>query len=388
MERAEAGEARRASLLNSLAPRESPSFFDGMHPRSLLTASVLCLATACYGPPDMPLEEALPLPEPAELQFQAVDAGTGAALADPEMTVRYLVRSPITLNEAKVEKVSSLKPYDVRELIQADALVLEVRLEAPSYHPLDTVLSVARGASAGPLTIRMSRRLDLAANATQGSSSEPIAAPVSRPAPNGGRGTLPPVKQGPDRSALLAGNRAFARGNWLEATEAYARMPLPDDPNSDYGHEYQQALLRRGVAHMNRGEYAAALEVLESAASYGTPGYQTFLRLAAAQCAVGRTDEGRGTLAQLERSLSRRTQNEQLVLGALIQYERGVCSAGEFDRAETTRERVRTGSEAIQQLQGFIDFGQRIDPIPAPVHTAIDDARDRIDLIRRRIAGN
>lgn len=359
-----------------------------MHSRILLSVSVLGALAACYGPPDMPLTEALPHPEAAELQFQAVDAGTGAALEDPELTVRYIVRSPIVLDDAKVEKVPSIEPYDVREVIQEDALVLEVRLEAPSYHALDTVLTVARGASAGPLTMRMSRRLDLEASETPSSGREPVAPPVSRPASGGGRGTLPPVSRGPDRSALLAGNRAFARGSWLEATEAYARMPLPDDPDSEYGRQYQQALLRRGVAHMNRGEYAAALEVLESAASYGTPGFQTFLRLAAAQCAVGRTDEGRGTLAQLERSLNRRSQNDQLLVGALIQYERGMCSASEFDRAETTRERVRTGSAAIQDLQGFIDFGERIEPVPDAVASAIEDARDRIEVIRRRMAGN
>ena len=59
--------------------------------------------------------------------------------------------------------------------------------------------------------------------------------------------------------------------------------------------------------------------------------------------------------AQLERGLSRRTQNDQLLVGALINYERGVCSQGEFDRAETTRERVRTGSAAITELQSFIE---------------------------------
>jgi hypothetical protein len=186
----------------------------------------------------------------------------------------------------------------------------------------------------------------------------------------------------------VAGNRAFERGAWLEATEAYARMQLPANPDSEYGREYQQALLRRGVAHMNRAEYGAALEVLESAASYGTPGFQTFLRLAAAQCAVGRTEEGLGTLAVLQRGLNRRSQNEQLLVGALIDYERGLCSHGEFDRAQTTRERVRTGSAAIQELQSFIDFGERIEPVPPVVQTAIEDARRRIELIRRRMAGN
>jgi hypothetical protein len=331
----------------------------------------------------MPLEEPLGHPEAATILVQAVDAGTGAALADPEMTVRYLVRSPITLDTSMVERVASIEPYEIRQVIQEDALVLEMRLEAGSYHSLDTVLAVAKGATTGPLTMRMARRLDLVARGDAEPEPEP-----PPPPPGGGRGTLPASNAGPDRAALVAGNRAFERGAWLEATEAYARMQLPANPDSEYGREYQQALLRRGVAHMNRAEYGAALEVLESAASYGTPGFQTFLRLAAAQCAVGRTEEGRGTLAQLQRGLNRRSQNEQLLVGALIDYERGLCSHGEFDRAQTTRERVRTGSAAIQELQSFIDFGERIEPVPSVVQTAIEDARRRIELIRRRMAGN
>jgi hypothetical protein len=344
-------------------------------------------ALACYGPPDAPPPEPSQDPAAATLLVQAVDAGTGAALSDAELTVRYLVRSPIVLDTTAVEKVPALEPYEIRQIIEDDALVVELRLESESYHRLDTVLSVPRGSTAGPLTMRMSRRLGLVASATPAPAPAP---PPSDPVvpPGGGRGTLPGGSTAPDRTALLAGNRAFDRGSWLEATEAYARMPLPEDPASPYGQEYQQALLRRGVAHMNRAEYGAALEVLESAAEYGTPGFQTFLRLAAAQCAVGRTEEGRGTLAQLERSLSRRTQNEQLLVGALLNYERGLCTQGEFDRAQTTRERVRTGSAAITELQSFIDFGERIEPVPEPVRTAIDDARSRIEDIRRRMAGN
>jgi hypothetical protein len=344
-------------------------------------------AGACYGPPDAPLAEVLPHPEAAALLVQAVDAGTGAALSDQELTVRYLVRAPVILDTTAVERVSALEPYEIRQVIQEDALVVEVRLEAESYHRLDTVLSVPRGSTAGPLTMRMSRRLGLVATAGQPPATAPRPTEPVIP-PNAGRGTLPPAATAPDRTALVAGNRAFDNGSWLEATEAYARMPLPSDPNSPYGQEYQQALLRRGVAHMNRAEFGAALEVLESAAAYGTPGFQTFLRLSAAQCAVGRTEEGRGTLAQLERSLSRRTPNEQLIVGALLNYERGICTQGEFDRSQTTRERVRTGSAAITELQSFIEFGERIEPVPPLVRTAIDDARSRIEDIRRRMVGN
>jgi len=319
---------------------------------------------------------------PSTVMVQAVDAGTGSALSDDEMTVRYLVRSPVTLDETAVDQVPSNEPYQIRHMIQADDLVVEVRLEADSYFRLDTVVSVQRGGTAGPLTMRMSRRLDRVAS----EEPEPPPAPV-RPS-GGGRGSLPSSSSGPDRSALLAGNQAFNRGSWLEAAEAYARMPLPDDADSEYGRAYQLALVRRGVAHMNRAEFGAALQVLESAANYGTPGFQTFLQLAGAQCAVGRTEEGRGTLAQLERTLNRRSRNDQLLVGALIGYERGLCSHGEFDRAQTTRERVRTGSQAINELQGFIDFGERIEPVPPAVQTAIDDARSRIQTIRRNMTLN
>ncbi|MGD8289754.1 MAG: hypothetical protein PVI31_14085, partial [Gemmatimonadota bacterium] len=189
-------------------------------------------------------------PMPSTVMVQAVDAGTGSALSDDQMTVRYLVRSPVTLDETAVDEVPSNEPYEIRHLIQEDELVVEVRLEADSYFRLDTVVSVQRGGTAGPLTMRMSRRLDLVV------SDEPEPEPEPEPTrpPGGGRGSLPSTNTGPDRRPLEAGNQAFNRGSWLEATEAYARMPLPDDPDSPYGQAYQLALVRRGVAHMNRAE--------------------------------------------------------------------------------------------------------------------------------------
>ena len=341
------------------------------------------LVGGCYGPPELSVAESNGSPMPSAVLVQAVDAGTGAALADDELTVRYLVRSPIALDETAVEQVPSNEPYQIRHLIQENELVVEVRLEADSYFRLDTVLSVARGSTAGPLTMRMSRRLDLVVSGETDPEPEPPARPTG-----GGRGTLPSTTVDPDRRWLLAGNQAFQRGSWLEATEAYARMPLPDDADSEYGRAYQQGLLRRGVAHMNRAEYGAALEVLEAAAGYGSPGFQTFLRLAGAQCAAGRTEEGRGTLTRLESRLNSRSRNDQLLVGALIQYESGVCSHAEFDRSQTTRERVRTGSRAITELQGFVDFGERIEPVPDVVQTGIADARNRIETIRRTMSLN
>ena len=136
-----------------------------MRPRRFATPVLLSAAAACYGPPETPVAEPLGHPEAAAILVQAVDAGTGAALSDAEMTVRYLVRSPITLDASSVVQVTSLEPYEIRHVIQEDTLVLEMRLEATSYHRLDTVLAVPKGTTAGPLTMRLSRRPDAKAAA-------------------------------------------------------------------------------------------------------------------------------------------------------------------------------------------------------------------------------
>ena len=338
----------------------------------------LVLLGACYVPPEAPPAVALAAPEASEIIFQAVDAGTGGALSDEEMTVRYLVRAPITFDETAVERVPSIEPYRIEHEIADPSLVVEVRLEAPSYHRLDTVLTVPRGGSAGPLTMRLSRRLDLVAHAV-----EPEPAPPSGPA------QPPPntARDGEDRGPLESGDRAFQRGDWLAAAEAYHRMPAPVDQTSDYGRAFQEAKTRQGIAHINRSEYARALEVLEEAADLDSPGPNTFLRLAEAQCAVGRTEEGRGTLAQLARARNRMTPTMQSFVTAMIEYRRGVCTHGEFERAETTRERVRTGATAMQELQGFVGGAEQMSPTPPEVHSAIEDARQRIEQIRRSVGG-
>ena len=140
----------------------------------------MILMVACSGEADSPADVPLGDPEASEIVLQAVDAGTGAALSDDRMTVRYLVRSPITLDASAKERVLSAEPYRIEHLVAEDQMVVELRLEASSYHRLDTVLSVVRGSSAGPFTIRMVRRLD------RGVRRRPpptTARPVNRPAP-------------------------------------------------------------------------------------------------------------------------------------------------------------------------------------------------------------
>ena len=99
----------------------------------------LALLGGCSGGADPSTDTPARDPEPSEVVLQAVDAGTGAALTDGQLTVRYLVRSPITLDASAVDQVSSSEPYRIAHAVAEDSLVVELRLEARSYHRLDTV---------------------------------------------------------------------------------------------------------------------------------------------------------------------------------------------------------------------------------------------------------
>jgi hypothetical protein len=289
------------------------------------------------------------------------------------MTVRYLVREPIVFDATSVDRVASGEAYEISHQVGEDNLVLEVRLEADSYHRLDTVFSVARGESAGPLTVRLSRRLDRVA-------ATPPPTPVET-------SEATPTPSGPDRRPMRTGDRAFNRSNWLEATEAYQSMPRPADDMDGYGRDYLEAKIRQGVAHLNRSEFGRALEVFEEAVELDSPGPDAFLHLAGAQCAVGRTEEGRGTLAGLGRARSRMEPLEQSRVSAMIAYRRGVCTHGEFDRAQTTRERVRSGAQATQELNAFAEGARAMSPVPQDVYDAVLDAERRVVEIRRLMGG-
>lgn len=343
-----------------------------MRPRRFAVATVLGTLVGCYSPPQAPAGARPGVHEPAELTFQAVDAGTGGTLEDREMTVRYLVRAPIAFDAAAVDRVPSQEPYTISHDVAEPNLVLEVRVEADSYHRLDTVLTVAKGTSAGPLTVRLSRRLGVV---------------VQNPPPRQPTQPVVTTPAGEDRTPLEAGNRAFAQGQWLSATESFQRMPAPRSETSAYGRDYLEAKTSQGIAHINRSEFARALEVLEEAAALDSPGPDTFLRLAEAQCAVGRTEEGRGSLASLGRARSRMEPLEQNRVTALIQYRRGVCSQGVFERAQTTLERISAGGDAMRELEGFVQGAEQMSPRSQDVTQAIDDAKRRIETIRRTISG-
>ena len=339
-----------------------------MASRRLFALIGAAVCGGCYAPPDAPPAVRVAALEPTALVVQAVDAGTGSALSDAEMTIRYLVRAPIVFDVASVDTVPSIEPYEIEHSVGEDELVVELRLESDSYHRLDTAFSVPRGASAGPLTVRLSRRLDRVAQTEPEPEPEPV-----RPRPR-------PVDT---RAAMWEGDRAFNQERWLEATEAYQRMPVPSDQMSQYGREFLDARIRQGVAHVNRSEYARALEIFEEVVDMEQPGPQAFLRLAQAQCAVGRSEEGRGTLAQVDRAKSRLGAVQQSYVAAMVAYQRGVCSHDDFDRAQTTRDRIRTGAAAIEQLNAFIDGARAMSPVPPEVYNAVQDAERRVAEIRR-----
>jgi tetratricopeptide (TPR) repeat protein len=350
-----------------------------MTPRRLPPVAGLAVAgfgvlSGCYAPPDSPPALRVGALEPTSLVLQAVDAGTGSALTDDEMTVRYLVRAPIVFDASSVDRVRSVEPYEIAMPVGEEELVVEIRLEADSYHRLDTVFAVPRGTDAGPLTVRMSPRLDRTA-------SRP-AAPAPRPSSTG---SSTPAAE--DRSAMNAGDGAYQREAWLEATEAYQRMPAPRDESSPYGRDYMEAKIRQGIAHLNRSEYGRALEIFEEVVDMDEPAPDASLRLAQAQCAVGRTVEGRGTLAQVGRMRNRLQPAEQSRVSAMMAYQEGVCSYGEFQRAETTRDRVRAGAQATQQLNAFIEGAGAMSPVPPEVFSAVQDAERKVEEIRRAMGG-
>ncbi len=350
----------------TLAPACSELFFAGMASSRLFALVTLSVVAGCYAPPEAPPTPRSGAMESTGLVLQAVDSGTGAALSDAQMTVRYLVRAPIVFDASAVDRVPAVEPYEIEHDVAAEELVVEVRLEADSYHRLDTVLTVARGASAGPLTMRLSRRLDRV-----------VTGPTTTVTPP------PTTTTSSDRTAMQEGDRAFGQQSWLAAVEAYQRMPAPDDEMSAYGRDFLAAKLNQGVAHINRSEYARALEIFEEVADMREPGAEAYLRLTEAQCAVGRTEEGLGTLAQLGRMRNRMPPLEQNYVSAMMAYRRGVCSHGEFDRAQTTRDRVRAGAQAIQQLNAFVEGARAMSPVPPAVFNAVGDAERRVEEIQR-----
>lgn len=343
--------------------------------------SVLALL-GCSGEMGTPLEEAPQVdPQASEIVLQAVDAGTGDILADEELAVRHLVRFPITLDESGVERVPSVEPYHIQHEISWDSLVVEVRLEAPSYHSLDTVLMVARGTTAGPITLRMTRRLG--GGARPAPTPPRPAAGTQRPAPSDPAPADPDANI--DRTQLRAGNRAYENGQWATATAAYLSMPTPPRRRGTYAREYAEAMMRLGASHINLGEFAGALDALETSIGFPDAPYRSHLFLGHAQCAVGRFEEGRASVARIEELAPSIPADEWGMARALATYQRANCTYQEFQRVEEALDILRVGGAAIREFEDFIGQGESLNPVPQEVTAAVEEATTRIEAIRERM---
>jgi tetratricopeptide (TPR) repeat protein len=162
-------------------------------------------------------------------------------------------------------------------------------------------------------------------------------------------------------------------------------MVEPPRRTGAYARAYQQALVRLGVSHINLGEWAGALNALEEAVSFDSPGFNAYLTLAQAQCEVGRSDDGRRSLDQIEGMANSIPGQERPVVLALVAYQRAVCSQGDFERAESALQRVQTGSLTIQAFEAFIEQGEALNPHPARLQQAVGNVRRRIAKIRDRM---
>ena len=115
------------------------------------------------------------------------------------------------------------------------------------------------------------------------------------------------------------------------------------------------------------------------------PGFEAYLCLGQAQCAIGRGEEGRGNFAVLEREVNRMPPAERPFVSSMIEYHKGRCSEGDFDRAEATTDRLRTGAAAILAYEGFLELAGNVSSASPELQAAIDDATQRIAALRQRI---
>ena len=106
------GGAKAGQQESGLATPGSRSSFTSMRHRDVPILLSLALL-GCSGEADPSTDAQATDPQRSELVLQAVDAGTGAALTDGQLTVRYLVRTPITLDASAVDQVSASEPYRI-----------------------------------------------------------------------------------------------------------------------------------------------------------------------------------------------------------------------------------------------------------------------------------
>jgi tetratricopeptide (TPR) repeat protein len=320
-----------------------------------------------------------PLHDPAmtELTVEAVDGSTGSSLVDDSFTLRYLAREPTTLDATAVEEVPSSGSYHIGHSIGVDSLVLELRLEAPSYERLDTVLAVAWGSSLGTVRVPLTPRADRVA--TEGrAGGRPSTPTPSGPPPSGAT-----PASGVDRRPLEAGDRAFENGDWAGAVRAYDRMPAPSDREADYAFDYELALVRKGISQINLGQWQAAHDVLQEAVSFDFREYTAFFYLGQVQCVLGQYEAGRQSLNHIPDWLTLSISEAQRpIVLTLIEYQLAMCTYGEARQARTQADLQRLRGQALEEFQRFVDRAESLAPMPPEVQAAVSDARQRMAEMR------
>ena len=342
--------------------------------RSILTG--LALLGGCSGDGETPARGPLHEPAASEISVEAVDGATDSALVDDTFTIRYLARAPITLDATAVEEVPSSESYRIVHSIREDSLVVELRVEAPSYERLDTVLAVAWGSSLETVRIPLTPRADRLAGRTAPSGEETTpSTPDDRPRPGS------PAEL--DRGPLEAGDAAFANADWAGAARAYDRMPRPTDREGDYAFDYELALVRKGISHINLGQWAEAHDVLQEAVALDFREYTAFFYLGQVQCVLGQYEAGRQSLNHISDWLTLSISEAQRpIVLTLIDYQLAMCTYGESQQARTQSDLRRLRDLALQEFQRFMDGAGAFSPIPPELQAAMADARQRMAEIR------
>ena len=357
-----------------------------MYPSRLAIPTLVATLAGCEGDPET---AASPLPEPAasELFLAAVDAGNGAPLSDGELTVRYLVRAPITLDATAVERVPFAEPYRIVHAVAADSLVVEVRLEAPSYARIDTVLSVPRGGSAGPFRIAMAPRTERPAGIGRQERPRPDPGP-DRPR-RARSADRPPQPRTSSRTRTSTGP-AYATGT-SRSIEETGGPPWPDTgawpPHAVAGPMRASISSRWCAWGSARSTSVSGPEPTRRSpkpSPWTTASTTGYFYLGQVECALGRFEAGRRTLGQVDNLASTISEAQRPIVLAVADYQRAVCSHDEFQQARTAAEAQQTAARALAELETFIARGEAMTPVPAPVQQAVTDARRRMREITGR----
>jgi tetratricopeptide (TPR) repeat protein len=163
-------------------------------------------------------------------------------------------------------------------------------------------------------------------------------------------------------------------------------MPRPTDLEGDYAFDYELALVRMGIGHINLGQWAEAHDVLQEAVAFDFREYTAFFYLGQVQCVLGQYDAGRQSLNHIPDWLTLSISEAQRpIVLTLVDYQLAMCSYGESRQARTQSDLRRLRDQALQEFQRFLDRAGAFAPIPPELQAAMADAQQRMAEIRAPI---